>query len=366
MNKIAPLLITTILASSFNNQILNNKEDHETNIIPSFSIVNPIDDASSSIINTSSPSSSSLNESDVFICDQYGPFYLPCQNFDATFKYALNSISSSEIIERIRLLDANNNVVASSSKGAKNITKGEMFSVTFTIPVRNYLTENGLTLKFEIIDRYTYEIIKDFSSRFYPVTGVTVPYNTLKNSCYISKSFGFYGDGTVMKNLTEAFDFRYLGDYLNVNYYYDLDISKNYFYYQYSHTISYKSITLRFNDRENQFPYLTHQSNGDILIPLSLKQDGYQISFMFKNKFYVDVKTLKISDTYRQDFALTKRFYLPVNGRDKMNGKTFYIDIDGLGTSELSTTIDLKYYANKSLVGISTDGENYVVGGNTQ
>ena len=40
-----------------------------------------------------------------------------------------------------------------------------------------------------------------------------------------------------------------------------------------------------------------------------------------------------------------------------------YIDFTGLGDSQLSTTIPLRYDVSKSLVGLSGDGENYVVGG---
>ncbi len=362
MNKVFPLIASFLISALSYFGPIDIDEGDKPNARPSMSFV-PIDP---SIVSSSSSSLSfsSQIQADVFNCNRYGPFHLNGDNFDATFNYTLYSVDSQRIIERVRLLDKNGNVVSASSKASKNYTKGTSTSVTFAIPIRDYLTIDGLTLYFEILNSSNYSVIKRYQSTFYPVVNGMVSYNVLKNSIYTSKSFGFCGNGSSMEDTKEKYDFRTMGEYLNVDYYYELDLSKNYFKYPNTYVLSYQSITLRFNDSGNQFPFLTHQNNGDILLPLSLYKKDDKVVFSFKNMFYVHKKTLQISDTYRQNYAVTNRFFLPINGMSRFNGKTLYIDIVGLGQSELSTTIPLRYIVGKSLMGLSRDGENYIVGGN--
>ena len=375
MNKLAPLLATLLISSLTYPEPIVKERDKE-NKVPGFISINPIDESdlpsisfsselSSSLSSSSSSSSSQIEtESDSFYCNRYGPFIANSPDFNATFDYKLFSIESQRIIERIRVLDSTNTVVSASSKPFTEYTKGTQNSVTFTIPIKDYLTNNGLTLYFEILNSSTFAVLKRYSATFYPLKELTIPYNELKNNIYTTYSFGFKGNGTALENTTESFDFREMGDYLNVDNYYSLDLSNNYFKYLNNYLLTYKSVSLRFNDTINQFPYLTHHSNGDISIPLSLYKDGQKVTFTLKNWLYVNKKTLQISETYRSNCVLTKKFYLPINGRNRFNHKMLYLDISGLGESQLSTTIPLRYDVSKSLVGLSGDGENYIVGGN--
>ncbi len=362
MNKVFPLIAALLISALSYPEPISVEESDRVNAKPGSISFIPIDDPD----NPSSSSSSSLAQIDldIFNCDRYGPFSVGGANFDVAFNYTLYSVDNQTIVERLRLLNKNNSVLSSISKPAKNYTKGTSTNVTFTVPIKDYLTTDGLTLNFEIINSGTYTVLKRYSSTFYPVINEVISYSILKYSTYTSRSFGFRGNGENMENTSETFDFRTTGEYLNVDYYYELDFSNNYFKYPNTYTISYKSITLRFNDSDNQFPYLTHQNNGNILLPLSLYKKDDKVMFTFKNNFYVHKKTLRISDAYRQNYVLTNRFFLPINGMSKFNGKMLYIDIEGLGQSGLSTTIPLRYIASKSLVGNSRDGENYVVGGN--
>lgn len=374
MNKLAPLLATLLISSLAYPEPISKGGDKE-NKVPGFISINPIDESDLPSISFSSEHSSSLSsytsssssqiepEGDSFYCSRYGPFIANSSNFNVAFGYKLYSIESQRIIERIRILDSTNTVVSASSKPSIEYTKGTQNCVEFTIPIKDYLNNNGLTLFFELLNSSTRTVLKRYSTTFYPLKDLTVPYSELKNAIYTTYSFGFKGNGITLENTTESFDFREMGDYLNVDNYYSLDLSNNYFKYLNTYYFTYKSATLRFNDSINQFPYLTHQSNGDISIPLSLNKDGQKVSLSFKNWIYVNRKTLEMSETYRSNCILTKKFYLPINGKSKFNHKMLYIDFTGLGDSQLSTTVPLRYDVSKSLVGLSGDGENYVVGG---
>ena len=315
--------------------------------------------SSSSFVSSSYPNE---NE-DYFSCPKYGPFPLTSsQNIDVTFTYALNTISSQTLIERVRILKSGS-AVSASSKPSFSYATGQRKSVTFTLPISDYWTSNGLELRFEILNS-SRTVIKTYSSSFYPPSYRTISASTLKSSVYESNSLGFYGDGYQMRDFKEVFDFRGIGDYIDNDYYYRLDISKNYFLYPNDAMLSFKGVYLRFNDDENLFPYYTHQDNGDIEVPLYLYLDGNHVCFGFNRSFYLNRRTLEISDQYQPGWVSTDSFYLPVNGRRKFNGKTIYFYLNELGYDKISTTIPLKYELDHTIVGVCTDGEYCVVGGN--
>ena len=315
---------------------------------------------------SSSPSSSSTPSSgaDYFYSEKYGPFSTNNpSNVTASFTYALNSVTSQNVIERMRLYQGSS-VVSSSSKALFYYEKGSRKTVSFDIPIKDCWTTNGLTIKIEILNS-SYSILKAFSSDFNPPSNSYIQPHVLKANTYTSKSLGFYGDGETMSGIYETFDFTTIGDYLDVDYYYRLDVSKNKFSYPNdSLSLSYKSIYLSFSDSENMFPSISHDSYGDIRIPLTIQRVGNKINFKYKNSFYVHKRSLDISDTYKQGYVLTNDFYLPINGRKKFNGKSLYIEINELGLDKISTKFSLRYESDKSIVGLSTDGTHYVTGGN--
>ena len=365
--KIGFLIIPLTISSFIGIPSLDNW--NRVSKIPSFSILP--DPSNSSLPNTSFHLSTSFHLTsiptgdDYFSCPKYGPFSLTnCSNFSATFEYRLYSVFSQSIVERIRLFNSSNSVVAASSKAPIDHTIGSKRSVTFNVPIKDYWSTSGLTLNFEIVNSNSNAILKAFSVTFYPPSQKTISGVLLKREQYTSKCLGFYGDGEGMKELKETFDFTTIGDYLGVDYYYRLKLDNNYFIYPNDNLLTSYGANLRFNDDENLFPYYTHQDNGDILIPLSLNKSGNKVTFKYKNNFYINKKTLQISDTYRSSFVVTKDFYLPINGRKIFNNKQLYIDLERVGLDEISTSIPIKYDTSKSLVGVCTDGEYCLVGGN--
>lgn len=300
---------------------------------------------------------------DYLFCDEYGPF--PLENpsdIDVTFTYELHSISSQRVIERMRIF-LNGSVVAGSTQPSFDYVNGQRKSVTFILPLHDYWTFNGLEIRFEILNS-SRSILKAYAAPFYPPEEQTISGYSLKHDIYTSNSVGFYGDGSGLHELKDAFNFSTIGDYIDNDYYYRLDVSKNYFEYWGSSVIPYGNVNLRFNDDDYLFPNIHHNDNEDIVLPLTLYQDGSKISFRYKNQFYVNRKTLDISDTYKSDYVLTPSFYLPVNGLAKFNDKTIYLEFDKVGVSGLSTSISLKYDMNRTIVGVCADGDYCVVGGN--
>ena len=302
---------------------------------------------------------------DYFSCTKFGPFSLSTvtNNVSVSFTYQLYSISNQNIVERVRLFNSSNSVVSTVSKSYIYYKKGTLNNVSFNLRIRDYLTRNGLTLKFEIIRESDYAVLKSYSTTFYPSSDSQISWVSLKQTPHVSQSLGFYSDDSEMKPLIETLDFTHFGDYLDIDYYYRLDIKKNTINYPNDFDFRYKNAYLTFNDSDYLFPYLNHQASGDVSLPLSMNRKDNQIYLTYKNNFYINKRTLQISDTYRNGFVTTKDFYLPVNGRSIFNGKQLYFVLKGIGLDNISTTIPLKYETTRSLVGICKDGDYCIIGG---
>ena len=374
MAKIVPLLVTSTIASlsgALGDVTIDYFEegrigDSFARTLPGFSIKPDIPTAysfySKPSTSVSKSSSSVAVQRDYFYCNRYGPFSLENpQNVEVSFTYQLNSISSQSIIERIRLLNSGT-VIASASKAIKGYTTGEFQTVSFTLPIRDYWSRDGLELRFEILNS-SFSILKAYSATFYPPRGSSVPTYNLKHLLYKSNPIGFYGDGTEMVGFRETFDFRCIGDYLDNDYYYRLDISRNHFLYPNDIDITCRNVYLRFDDSNGLFPHVTHQPNDEIILPLTLYKSNNEIHFKYKNNFYINKRTLEMSSTYRTNYAITSDFYLPINGLKNFNGTTIYLEFEGLGLDQIAGSIPLRYEINRTIVGSCNDGEYCVEGG---
>lgn len=332
-------------------------------------IVDPINSGSlislPPVASTSSKysSSSNINYIDYIATDKpYGPFNIGDNDFLMSFNYRLN-VTNQSIKERLRILNGDNQVVHSETKPIKSYTNNALNTVSFNIPINSYLSDKGLTVKFDLLNSGTNSIIKAYEAKFYPPKSQYINYQILKSQPYISQNLGLFANGTSFNGVYETIDFREIGDYLDVDYYYRLSLNKLCFSYSSLFALNYKSINLRFNDKEGLFPAIDHDINADIILPLVIKNNQGIVSFAFKNKFYVNKRTLQISDTFQTGFVLTSDFYLPINGKRFFNNKNLYIDIVELGADKMSTTISIKYDASKSLMGLCHDATHCLVGG---
>ena len=289
--KIIPIIIPLIISSitSFPNKTHFDSEKALTSKPFSFISINDSD---------------LPNYDDYFSCTTFGPFSLNTvtNNVSVTFTYQYGSIVSQNIVERVRILNSSNAVVAGFSKQYKYYTRGNRNNVTFSLPIKDHLTRNGLTLKFEILKESNLSVLKAYNATFYPASDANVSWLSLKRNVYTSKSLGFYSKESQMEPIVEKLDFTHFGDYLDIDYYYRLEINKNIIGYPNDCTFQCKSASLTFNDSDCLFPYLNHQTSGDIFIPLTISRNGDYLNLKYKNNFYINKRTLQISDTYRNGF----------------------------------------------------------------
>lgn len=298
-----------------------------------------------------------------FYCPVYGPFSVGDPDFTATFDYKLK-ITNQTIIERVRVLNSMSEPVYAASQPSRGYFNNALMTVSFTIPIHDYLTNNGITIMFEILNSHTRNIIKEYHASIYPLsypTNLTAQY--LRNNVYTTNNVAFYGDGVEMRGVNETFDFRNIDDYFDVDYYYRMNLSSLIFTYESAFELTYSGVSLRFKDDHHLFPYMTHDNNDNIVLPISLVRSGKYVTLKFKNKFYVNKRTLQTSDTYRDGFALSSDFYLPVNGKRFFNDQVLYLDFYLIGKCGLSSSFPITYLVDKSLASVCHDGLHCISGG---
>ena len=299
---------------------------------------------------------------DYFECPIYGPFHVGDADFRATFKYRVN-IDDQQILERLRIYVANGELLNAQTNTVKNYQNNALEEVDFTIPIRNCLSNKGITLKFEILKRSNREILKEFSATIYPVSTPNNNYQYYKNNVYESLPIAFYGDGQGMKAIKETINFKTIGDYLESDYYYRLDVKDKRLNYTSEFPLTYKSINLRFEDHENLFPYYKHTPTEHVIIPLDVVNSNGRLNLKYGTNFYINKRTLDTSNTYHNGFAYSPYFYMPINGKERFDNKIFYLDFEEFAQSKITVSFPLRFISGKAIVGTAPEGEYYISGG---
>lgn len=299
---------------------------------------------------------------DYFVSPIYGPFKIGDPDFDAKFKYRAK-IDNQQILERLRIYTADGELLNAQTKTAKTYENNALEEVTFLVPIRNCLSAKGITLKFEILAKSNRAILKTYSATIYPLTVPNNTYQYYRNNVYQSLPIGFYGDGQSMKAIKETISFSNLGDYLESDYYYRLDVKDKGFNYDSVFPISYKSINLRFEDHENLFPYYSHDANDNVIIPLDIKNNRGRLTFKYKHNFYINKRTLETGDIYHEGFIFSPSFYLPINGKEHFDNEILYLDFVEFSKSKITMSYPLRYISGKAIVGTAPEGEYYISGG---
>ena len=314
--------------------------------------------------NAYSPYYSNRSGVDYFVSDVYGPFNIGDPDFDATFSYRAN-IDNQHIIESFQLFPFNSQEpYVTTNHVPFGYRNNALIQTTFTIPINRYLTNKGLTLKFELLAYPSREVLRSYSTHLFPLTQPGWSVDDMKTGYCITRSIGFYGSGQTLSPISESFNFSYLGDYIDNEYYYRLDFSNNYMKYDSKFDLTYGSVNLKIEDKNNIFPYFSHDSNDNITVPLkATKGKNEVVTFSLKNVLFVNRKTLEMSDSNQFGFIATRDFYLPVNKRNKINNKTFSFEFNNFGKSGVTASFPVQYIAGEPLVGTSGDAKFYVVGG---
>lgn len=161
--------------------------------------------------------------------------------------------------------------------------------------------------------------------------------------------------------LIETFNFSNLSHTLDLSNYYKLDLSSLSFYYDFYKEFEVDELYIEFLDSENLFPYLEEES-GYKRIPLYIKEDNHNLSFVFKN-LYVKPDTLEMSVVNREGFTPTNYFFLPKNKINKLQGFKFTLRMVNGGVSNITFSYEVEVGINALLLGPCSESMFCVVSG---
>ena len=240
---------------------------------------------------------------------------------------------------------------------------GGSCNLTLNLPTFSYLTPNGMFCRLTCVEKYG-NTSKEFLFTIYPA----IKNHTINAGSYISSSFNnLYASCSFFSgNLfyaTEKFQFPNYIDYLNIDTYYYLDVSSVDFIYTLKTSMPYESAYISFEDSDNLFPYIQHDEEDYISVPLKIIKKGLFSTFEYAKTMYVHPKRLQMSLVPLEGFVATKHFYLPVNHKEDFLDRKIHIEIKNAGVCNTNIIWDLSYLANTNIIGSCSNSDYCVVGG---
>lgn len=256
----------------------------------------------------------------------------------------------------------NKNDIRYSKYGGLRYMTTFTYNLTFNIPTKDYLSLKGM---------YCVIILKDFNNQYelnfeFTLTPMrenrNIKAEDYASSVYTIKYVSFYFDQTGFHQDYETIEFPDYLSYLNIDTYHKITLESVKFVSS-SLNFQYTSAFLLIPDYQNVFPYITHNANHQISIPLQLTlNNDKSFTFAYKNKMYVNPKNAQMSLIPREKFVITNNFYVPVNEKEKLVDEKIQINLNGFSISKVNISWSLEYLANTNLIGDCESSEYCIVG----
>jgi hypothetical protein len=294
--------------------------------------------------------------------DFFGPFSAYQDNVDLTFNISIGK-SKSMFSEKFTCGPSAEDIRFSTKTDSHRPTS-DLYTFTVNLPTYMLLSPNGMFCKVQVTEEKT-GFIQASSFEIKPLTSY---HQSIDPSKYITSPYKvYYARYRILGNSItyhqENFQFRDYIDYLNIDTYYRLDLSGVNFTCGPLLDFSYETAYLLISDYQNIFPYLNHDTNHCVQIPLQVVSNSTTKSFKYANYMYVHPKTLEMSLTYRDGFVQTRYFYLPINKKAQMLEERVQIHLLGAGFSKSDITWDLSYLATGNIIGNCSNSDYCIIGG---
>ena len=296
----------------------------------------------------------------VISTDYFGPFTAYQENVDLNIKITSND--KGYFYERFTCGPSYEDIRYAITSDNHQINKS--YNYVVNLPTYMLLSNNGLYCTLSVTS-IKMEYTRKFQFCIKPITfGHNIdPSKYTTNSYSISETY-YRILGGKLSSYSETYSFPDFLDYLNIDTYYRIDLSgvtfncgpviKDY---------AYESASMKISDYQNIFPYLTHDENHYVSIPLIVTNNKTKKGFAFANNMYVHPKTLEMSLIERSNFVQTRHFYLPVNKKKEMLEENIQIIIRGGGAAKSNLTWNLSYLATGNYLGNCANSDYCVVGG---
>lgn len=292
--------------------------------------------------------------------DFFGPFTAYQPNVDLTITITVGE--RANYYERLTCGPSYDDVRYSVTSNSHLISK--TYDYTTNLPTYMLLSNDGLYCNFYVTNIKTEHSYK-FQFCIKPVTtGQNIDPSKYTKDSYSIENAYYRIIGSDLLSYPETYIFPDYLDYLNIDTYYRIDLSGVTFTCgPVVRDYIYESATMKISDYDNIFPYLLHDENHYISIPLKVTNNKTTKGFAFANAMYVHPKTLEMSLISRPNFVQTKYFYLPVNKKKQMLEENVQIVITGGGAAKSNLTWNLSYLATGNMLGNCSNSDYCVVGG---
>lgn len=239
----------------------------------------------------------------------------------------------------------------------KEITYRSTVRYTFTIPNVIFLGDSEVR-----VDIGLYNVT---SRTYYCDRTIRIgckKYGTYNTKDYQNSDLSFMNicsaSGILKK---EIYKLNHLKPFINIDSFYRFDISSLELLYDGISEITASSIFLSFLDKNNFYPHINKDENGNTIVPLSLIKGKFYTFEM--NNLYVDPISLDMSSTYMDGYRKTKYLFLPKNSVDKFDNYKFTLNINGLGPNEINIIHEFEVDFNTLLIGPCDKAKYCIIGG---
>ena len=290
-----------------------------------------------------------------------GPFKVNNKDYSLSGSYQ-SKVNISGVVEKMDVYTNDNVKVYSENKARHDIVARDTYNLTFTLPLKDWLTKDGISIEINLLNS-TNEVIYNIASfNLKPYSKTRVLVKDYLREPYIINDVVVDPDD-YSANHQETFLFDGFIDYFNVDSYYRIDLDDIYLTYSCAKPFPNTTGTLSFVDYDKVFPYLDKEKVLTVVeVPIETYENNGKIRFKFKDLMYVDPKTLDMSLVARPGFQLTRYFYLPINKCQKLVDQTFNLVMSDFGYGKINFTWGLRYTNERNLIGNCHNSDYCVVG----
>ena len=307
--------------------------------------------------NAKAESTITLNTTD------FGPITGEVDEVEITYTYSVNT-TYQRLISSFAYGRSSSEIFSASSKPSHSAVPNQTYTATFTYNARDYFDGKPMYFRVRLVERgtLTSTTVIERSCTIYPPGNDNVNVNQYIKKYWNSKPLGFRIQNNELIELADVYVFFNTLDYLNLDYYYRLDLS-SFNFINGNDNFSYASAELIFFDDDNLFRFYSKRDDGYIHIPLRIIQNEGNISVRYARSFYVHPKTLDMSDVRISGYVGTAYFYFPVNGLEKMINYQFVLKINEFSMNKTNLQITLDYDTTQRLIGPCSISDYCIVGG---
>ena len=285
-----------------------------------------------------------------FSMQEVGPYEKYQSDPTVTFEEKTTNKTMTNVKEIFRFGNGTNPNLRTVTKSEHHLILRSTYTGTITLPTSLFMGDSGFQVTVEILNTSTSETINTFNFTIYPKNHTEInPVNTKSIALPHTK---VNISSNKLSYITEKYSFEGITDYFLTDTYYRLPIEQFYIEkvdFTYSPLPIGNSYLIIEGLRE-YFPTLSYADNK-VKIPLTAVEQDQRVYWKLKGPLYVEPKLLLMSNTPREGFVSTTKFYLPVNHARDLLGSTFSFEINNLGLNDITLKWSSALLTSGGLIG---------------